>query len=107
MSKLEDELALRNLMARYVDAVHRRDKDDWAGTWAVDALMAPFSIGTEDAVHDLVRHHGDVVEVARRPGTARFTTIADWLYTDVRGWILVCDLEFSRNHNGQSFTFHG
>lgn len=61
---------------------------DRVGTWAVDALMAPFSIGTEDAVHDLVRHHGDVVEVARRPGTARFTSIADWLYTDVRGWTL-------------------
>ena len=37
MSKLEDELALRNLMARYVDAVHSRDEDDWAGNSTKDA----------------------------------------------------------------------
>ncbi len=33
MSTLEDEQALKNLMARYVDAVHRRDADAWAATW--------------------------------------------------------------------------
>ena len=32
-SQLEDELALRNLMSRYVDAVHRRDTAAWAATW--------------------------------------------------------------------------
>ena len=30
---MEDDLALRNLMARYVDAVHRRDPEAWAATW--------------------------------------------------------------------------
>ena len=30
-------MALRNLMARYVDAVNRRDGDAWAKTWAEDA----------------------------------------------------------------------
>ena len=30
---LEDELALRNLMSRYVDAVNRRDAQAWAATW--------------------------------------------------------------------------
>ena len=37
MAKLEDELALRNLMARYVDAVNRYDADAWIATWAEDA----------------------------------------------------------------------
>jgi ketosteroid isomerase-like protein len=32
-STLQDELALRNLMSRYVDAVHRRDTEAWAATW--------------------------------------------------------------------------
>ena len=34
---LEDEIALRNLMSRYVDAVHRRDAAAWAATWSDDA----------------------------------------------------------------------
>ena len=37
MNTVEDELALRNLMARYVDAVNRYDGDAWAATWAEDA----------------------------------------------------------------------
>ena len=38
MHNLEDELALRNLMARYVDAVNRRDGDAWSATWAEDSV---------------------------------------------------------------------
>lgn len=36
MNTLEDELALRNLMARYVDAVNRYDAEAWINTWAED-----------------------------------------------------------------------
>jgi ketosteroid isomerase-like protein len=32
----EDELAIRALVARYADAVCRRDPDAWAATWAQD-----------------------------------------------------------------------
>lgn len=35
MNKIEDELALRALMARYVDAVQRSDAQAWGDTWAV------------------------------------------------------------------------
>ena len=38
MHNLEDELALKNLMARYVDAVNRRDGDAWSATWAEDSV---------------------------------------------------------------------
>lgn len=38
MSTLEDELALRNLMARYIDAVNRYDEAAWAATWAQDSV---------------------------------------------------------------------
>ena len=37
MNSVEDELALRNLMGRYVDAVFRSDAEAWAATWAEDA----------------------------------------------------------------------
>jgi ketosteroid isomerase-like protein len=33
---VEDELAIRALVARYADAVCRRDPDAWAATWAQD-----------------------------------------------------------------------
>ncbi|MEM8936599.1 MAG: nuclear transport factor 2 family protein [Pseudomonadota bacterium] len=35
---LEDRLAIRELMETYNDAVNRRDTDQWAGTWADDAV---------------------------------------------------------------------
>lgn len=38
MNPIEDELALRNLMGRYCDAVNRVDADAWIGTWAEDAI---------------------------------------------------------------------
>jgi len=37
MSSTEDQLALRDLMARYVDAVNRYDADAWIATWDEDA----------------------------------------------------------------------
>ena len=36
MNPIEDEIGLRNLMARYVDAVCRYDADAWIATWAED-----------------------------------------------------------------------
>ena len=38
MTNVEDELGLRNLMARYVDAVNRYDADAWIATWAEDGV---------------------------------------------------------------------
>ena len=38
MNPLQDELALRNLMGRYADAVNRHDADAWIATWAEDGV---------------------------------------------------------------------
>ena len=38
MNPIEDEIALRNLMARYCDAVNRVDADAWIATWSEDAV---------------------------------------------------------------------
>jgi len=38
MNDLRDELALRDLMARYVDAVNRHDEQQWIDTWAEDGV---------------------------------------------------------------------
>jgi hypothetical protein len=37
-NRLADELAIRNLEARYCDAVIRRDADAWESTWAEDSV---------------------------------------------------------------------
>jgi ketosteroid isomerase-like protein len=38
MNPIEDELALRNLMGRYADAVNRVDAEVWIDTWAEDGI---------------------------------------------------------------------
>lgn len=51
MNDTADELALRNLMARYVDAVNRYDADAWIATWTDDAvwyLLEPPARGRAD-----------------------------------------------------------
>jgi len=40
VKNLDDELALRNLMARYVDAVNRCDAAAWTATWAEDGVWS-------------------------------------------------------------------
>lgn len=34
----EEYVAIRELCERYVDAVNRRDAEDWSATWAADAV---------------------------------------------------------------------
>ncbi len=53
---IEDDLAIRDLVYRYADAVCRRDKEAWAATWAEDAVWqlpnAPLMSG-RDAIVEL------------------------------------------------------
>jgi SAM-dependent methyltransferase len=72
---------------------------DELGDWAADAMRAPFSIGTTEALGDLLRPSFPDVAVVRREGAARFRSIDDWLYSDIRGWTLsehVDDDQYSR-----------
>ena len=61
---------------------------DELGDWAADALRAPFSLGTVEAVAALLRPSFPDVAVTRRGGLARFASIDDWLYSEIRGWTL-------------------
>ncbi len=45
MIRVDDELAIRDLNARYIDAVHRGDGASWQATWAEDGCWRIF--GTE------------------------------------------------------------
>jgi len=58
------------------------------GDGAADALRAPFCLGTPELIGDVLRQSFEDVTVVRREGQARFTSLDDWLYTEIRGWTL-------------------
>ena len=61
---------------------------DELGDWAAQGMRAPFSVGTAEALGELLRPSFPDVAVARREGRARFRSIDDWLHSEVRGWTL-------------------
>lgn len=59
------------------------------GAEAGDALRAPYTLGDGDVLHALFDAAGvPEVTVESRDGEATFTSIAEWVHTDVRGWTL-------------------
>jgi len=73
--------------------------DDEIGGWAVEALRAPFCVGSADQLADLLRQSFPDVEVVRRDGQACFHSLDDWLHSEIRGWTLaerIDDEQFAR-----------
>lgn len=58
------------------------------GEEAARALEAPFVLGTEEDVRELVEPVSAEVTVTHHGGTARFESLEAWVHTDVRGWTL-------------------
>lgn len=52
------------------------------------ALYAPFTLGTESALFEALRHAFPNVAIARHEGVAQFPSLDAWVHTDVRGWTL-------------------
>jgi uncharacterized protein (TIGR02246 family) len=69
-SAREGELAIRNLIERYADAVNRRDADEWASLWSEDGVWDAFGnrISGREAVvaawQAAMRHFAFVFHVA-------------------------------------------
>ena len=86
-----DELEIRNLVARYSDAVNRRDANDWGPTWAKQGewhLMGNATQGRDAIValwENLMQNfpfvmqlvHSGVIEVQGDRGTGR------WYLTEI------------------------
>ena len=96
---LEAEIALRNLMSRYVDAVHRLDAAAWAATWSEDACWN--LLGTD------VNGKASIVALWQQMmGGFEFALIARWscrfgIYGDTASghWYLQ---EITRDREGKS-----
>jgi SAM-dependent methyltransferase len=72
---------------------------DEIGDWAAEALLAPFCLGTPEQLGDVLSGSFAEVAVVRRDGQARFPSLDDWLYTEMRGWTLaehIDDQQFAR-----------
>lgn len=72
---------------------------DEIGDWAADALLAPFCLGAPEQLRDVLSGSFAEVAVVRHDGQARFPSLDDWLYTEIRGWTLaehIDDQQFAR-----------
>lgn len=69
--------------AAMVDLLQRLFGDD-----AATALLAPFTLGTEQELGALMSGALPNTTVTRHEGVARFDSIEAWVHTDVRGWTL-------------------
>lgn len=61
---------------------------DEFGDTAADALRAPYVLGEHQQMRELLSPLGGDLAISDVEGTARFSSIADWVHTDVRGWTL-------------------
>lgn len=68
------------------------------GSDAADALRAPYNMGDPEELHELLATAFADVQVTKQDGTARFQSIEDWVYTDIRGWTLsdMSDADYER-----------
>ena len=101
MNPIEDELALRNLMGRYTDAVNRRDADAWIATWAEDGvwnlLGTPVS-GRDNILALWLQMMGGFEFALMLPSSSVFEIESD----SARGhWYLH---EYTRDHEGNAST---
>lgn len=62
--------------------------EEMFGAGVAAGLKSPFVLGDENEYRDIVESAGLRAEVTRVEGIARFRSMHDWLYTDVRGWTL-------------------
>ncbi len=101
MTTPADDLALRNLMATYVDAVNRSDADAWAATWAADGewnLLGNPVHGRDNIVGLWLQMMGSFEFAIMMPSSAKFEVNGD---TATGHWYLQ---EFTRDKEGNAGT---
>ena len=101
MTTYDDDLALRNLMARYIDAVNRNDGDAWIATWAEDGvwnLMGEPVSGRSNVLAMWQQMMGNFDFAVMMPSSCLFTVDGD---TASGHWYLH---EYLRDQQGAGIT---
>ncbi|CAH0993088.1 hypothetical protein SIN8267_03227 [Sinobacterium norvegicum] len=96
-----DQIALRNLMDKYCDAVNRGDAESWISTWAEDAswnLLGTVVTGSEQILGLWQQMMAGFEFVVMMPSSGQFQIEGD---TATGHWYLQ---EFSRNLEGVGNT---
>lgn len=63
--------------------------DELFGPEAAESIQAPYSLGDEEKLAKIFEGAGmPDVKIHSVMGTARFDSIEDWIYTDIKGWTL-------------------
>ena len=80
------------MMAQLLDALF--------GSEAAQSIQAPYSLGDKQELRALFAKAGmEEVKIQTLPGQARFASLEDWMYTDIKGWTLadmIDDEEYGR-----------
>ncbi|KAA3663244.1 MAG: hypothetical protein DWQ04_11185 [Chloroflexi bacterium] len=59
------------------------------GEEAANSLRAPFNLGNKQTLQTLFTNSNiEDVTIITKVGTARFASINDWMFTDIKGWVL-------------------
>jgi ketosteroid isomerase-like protein len=98
---LEDEIALRNLMAKYTDAVNRYDADSWISCWAKEAVwnLMGTPVEGQQAILGLWQQMMSGFEFALMlPNSCHFEVSGD---TAIGRWYLH---EYTRDKEGNTST---
>jgi ubiquinone/menaquinone biosynthesis C-methylase UbiE len=68
--------------------------DELFGPEAAQSLHAPYALGNKQRLASLFAQGGlPQPALETIPGTARFPSLASWLYTDIRGWTLAGSID--------------
>lgn len=68
--------------------------DELFGPDAAQSIRAPYALGDPAALRALFADAGlGAVEVRALPGEARFASLEEWIYTDIKGWTLADQID--------------
>ncbi len=103
MTTTNDDLALRNLMATYVDAVIKRDASSWGATWAENAewnLLGNLVTGRDNIVGLWQQIMSGFELAIMQPSISQFVVLGD---TATGYWYLQ---EFTKDFEGNTATLY-
>jgi SAM-dependent methyltransferase len=70
------------------------------GAQTAEALYAPYSLGNKETLRPLFTDsHLQDVEITTHEGTARFSSLNSWVFTEIKGWTLSDRLDEAQYQN--------
>ena len=84
LDRVAAELDIRNLVARYADAIHRRDPADWGDTWAEDGIWR--LPGLDDPTEQITMTGRDTLVTAWQTAMAGFPFVWHAIHSGHIAW---------------------